>query len=120
MGLVDLMQHMSMERQQDSRRRRAQATNGLVASRDKIKASPCQRDNDSQGGELDIQIPNLPEDIWLSYTFPDANARCCPSCVCLSCFSTILEMPSQPYFLWYNTGWSIRQCRTASFSTSRS
>jgi len=36
----------------------------LVASRDKIKASPCQRDNDSQGGELDIQIPNLPEDVW--------------------------------------------------------
>jgi len=61
MGLVDLMQHMSMERQQDSRRRRAQATNGSVASRDKINSSPCQRDNDSQGGELDIQIPNLPE-----------------------------------------------------------
>lgn len=37
------------------------APDGLVASRDKIKASPCQRDNDSQGGELDIQIPNLPE-----------------------------------------------------------
>ena len=40
-----------------------------------------------------------------SYTFADANARCCPSCVCLSCFSTILEMPSQPHFPWYSIGY---------------
>ncbi|CAL4925848.1 unnamed protein product [Urochloa decumbens] len=62
MGLVDLMRHMSMERQPNRRRRRAQATSGLIASRPKKKASPCQRDDDSTGGE--IQIPNLPEDIW--------------------------------------------------------
>lgn len=62
MGLVDLMNHASMERQTDCRRRRAQVTNGLVASRDKTMALPCQLDGDSQGGEL--QIPDLPEDIW--------------------------------------------------------
>ncbi|EES07867.2 hypothetical protein BDA96_05G008300 [Sorghum bicolor] len=58
------MYHMSMERQPDRRRRQAQATNGLVASQAKTNVLPCQQDDDSQGGERDIQIPNLPEDIW--------------------------------------------------------
>ncbi|CAL4972687.1 unnamed protein product [Urochloa decumbens] len=53
---------MSMERQPDCRRRRTQGTNGLNASRAKRKGSPCQRDDDSQGGE--IQIQSLPEDTW--------------------------------------------------------
>lgn len=61
MGLVDLMQHMSMERQPDRLRRRAQTTYGLVASRDN-NVSLCQQEADSQGGEA--QIPRLPEDIW--------------------------------------------------------
>ncbi|CAD6268932.1 unnamed protein product [Miscanthus lutarioriparius] len=62
MGLVDLMQHMSMERQPDRLRRRAETTYGLVASRDNNEVSPCQQEADSQGGEA--QIPRLPEDIW--------------------------------------------------------
>ncbi|CAN6314093.1 unnamed protein product [Urochloa humidicola] len=54
------MHHKSMERQPDCRRRRAQDTNGLVAQA-KINFLPCQQDDDSQGGERDIQMPNLPE-----------------------------------------------------------
>ncbi|XP_037426439.1 uncharacterized protein LOC119291732 isoform X1 [Triticum dicoccoides] len=50
-----------MERQPAVRRRRAQDTNGLVASQAKINVLPCQQDDDSQG---DSQMPNLPEDIW--------------------------------------------------------
>jgi hypothetical protein len=37
------------------------APDGLVASQAETKALPCQRDDDSQGGERDIQIPYLPE-----------------------------------------------------------
>jgi len=60
MGFADLMQHMSMERQPDRLRRRAQTTYGLVASRDNNNnVSPCLQEADSQGGEA--QMPRLPE-----------------------------------------------------------
>ena len=44
------------------------APDGLFASQAKTNALPCQRDDDSPGGERDIQIPYLPEvryDIFL-------------------------------------------------------
>ncbi|XP_062181963.1 uncharacterized protein LOC133886238 isoform X3 [Phragmites australis] len=67
------------QRDQEHRRRQAQASikppapppslpdgqDGLIASRAKRKGSPCQRDDDSQGGEVHIYSgPSLPEDIW--------------------------------------------------------
>ncbi|CAD6268913.1 unnamed protein product [Miscanthus lutarioriparius] len=80
MGLVDLMQHMSMERQPDRLRRRAETTYGLVASRDNNEVSPCQQEADSQGGEA--QIPRLPEDIWCHIHSLMPITICCPSCLC--------------------------------------
>ncbi|OEL15568.1 hypothetical protein BAE44_0023413 [Dichanthelium oligosanthes] len=67
MGLLDLMRLMSMQRlrDQERRRRQAQARDGLIASRTKRKGSPCQRDDNSQGADLEIHSgPSLPEDIW--------------------------------------------------------
>ncbi|XP_062229423.1 putative F-box/LRR-repeat protein At3g49150 [Phragmites australis] len=57
---------MSMKRQRDQerRRRQAQACNGLIVSRAKKGGSPCQRDDDSQDGETELYLgPRLPEDI---------------------------------------------------------
>ncbi|KAG2586766.1 hypothetical protein PVAP13_5NG076081 [Panicum virgatum] len=58
MGLLDLMRVMSIQRQQDQERRRRQAQiqacDVLIASRAKRKGSPCQRDDDSQGADLEI------------------------------------------------------------------
>ncbi|XP_062182733.1 uncharacterized protein LOC133886860 isoform X2 [Phragmites australis] len=66
MGLLNLMRLMPVQRQRDQerRRRQAQASNGLIASRAKRKGSPCQRDDDSQGEVQIYSGPSLPEDIW--------------------------------------------------------
>ncbi|CAN6310494.1 unnamed protein product [Urochloa humidicola] len=102
------MNHMSMERQPNRRRRRAQATSGFIASRPKKKALPCQQGDDSTGGE--IQIANLPEDIWrhIHSLLPmrDAARAACVSCAFLRSWrchpnltfsSTILGMNKKAY-----------------------
>uniref|UniRef100_A0A0E0JPD2 At1g61320/AtMIF1 LRR domain-containing protein n=1 Tax=Oryza punctata TaxID=4537 RepID=A0A0E0JPD2_ORYPU len=64
MGLQRLM---SMQRNQQRRRRKILARNESVASANKQKGFPCQSDDDGdlQAGETTrCSIPDLPEDIW--------------------------------------------------------
>ncbi|EAY99604.1 hypothetical protein OsI_21582 [Oryza sativa Indica Group] len=85
MGMLNLMRLMSVKR----RRRQVQVPHdGLIALRAKRKCSPCQQDGDSQGA-ADIEIPDLPEDIWrLIHSLMPMRAAARAACVSRSFLSS--------------------------------
>ncbi|XP_062192882.1 F-box/LRR-repeat protein At4g14103-like [Phragmites australis] len=67
MALLALQRLMTLQRDRQRRRRQVRARNGLIASVDKRKGSPCQQDGDGDshaGKIMRYSIPDLPEDIW--------------------------------------------------------
>ncbi|XP_048530826.1 uncharacterized protein LOC125509842 isoform X3 [Triticum urartu] len=98
---------MSMQR--ESRRLQIQPHDGPADSTLHRKDSTCTQDHCSQGGEPQCPGPHLPEKIssavtqlspslfvlhfyiteidgyLVSYILPTANARCCSSCLRVSC-----------------------------------
>uniref|UniRef100_A0A0D3GCN3 F-box domain-containing protein n=1 Tax=Oryza barthii TaxID=65489 RepID=A0A0D3GCN3_9ORYZ len=86
MGMLNLMRLMSVKRR---RRRQVQVPHdGLIALRAKRKGSPCQQDGDSQGA-ADIEIPDLPEDIWrLIHSLMPMRAAARAACVSRSFLSS--------------------------------
>uniref|UniRef100_A0A0A9CY75 Uncharacterized protein n=1 Tax=Arundo donax TaxID=35708 RepID=A0A0A9CY75_ARUDO len=83
MGILKLNRLMSMRRQRQRQRQRRrcqiQARNGWTASR-------CgRRDPLSQQDEI-LTKPSRGN--LVSYTFVNANPRCCPGCLCVSGFRT--------------------------------
>ncbi|CAO2040829.1 unnamed protein product [Urochloa humidicola] len=67
MGMLNLSQLMSKQRQRQRHRRQIHARNGWVASQPKRKGSPSQQDENSVGSQIKgYSGSNLPEDIWCS------------------------------------------------------